>query len=556
MSDLVTDLKKKITKLFKDKRYSEIETELEKIGDLEKQAIPNINAYAVAKALNKNSEREDLVKAAYFFEKVYISDKSNLETLYNLALVSIRSRVYKYALPHLLERHKVNNKDHIVLEALSKINFVLGNISESNTYAHQLIKVNPGYLNGWEDYLSSLNYIAEKSQDHYLKYALEFNKLPKINCEPLLKKKNKTPSEKIKLGLLSPDFKTHSVSFFLNDTLSKISKNEFELFSFSNLEKKNHDNMTNAIKKSFDHWYDTKELSDIEFTNLVRSLDVDILIDLAGYTVGNRIQALRVRCAPIQVSWLGYCNTLGSDSIDYIIADRNLIKKEEEGLYVEKILYLPNIWNAMSKPKNLPSINELPAKNNSIFTLGSFNNFSKISSETIKVWSEILNNSNSRLILKSGSIEGDGSRENIKKKFQQYVHEENKILLLDRSKTTQEHLSEYNKIDLALDTFPFPGVTTTYEALLMGVPVLTMKGFNFNSRCGESINLNLKMNEFLADTTKDYVNKAITVQGNLNKLASLRSSLREITLGSFLFDTETFAKELSNILKETWNKTI
>jgi predicted O-linked N-acetylglucosamine transferase (SPINDLY family) len=314
--------------------------------------------------------------------------------------------------------------------------------------------------------------------------------------------------------------------------------------------------MTGAIKKSFDHWYDTKELSDIEFINLVRSLDVDILIDLAGYTLGNRIQALRARCAPMQVSWLGYCNTLGSDSIDYIVADRNLIKKEEEDQYVEKILYLPNIWNAMSKPKNLPSINELPAKDNSIFTLGSFNNFSKISSETIKVWAEILNNSNSRLILKSGSVEGDGSKENIIKKFKKYVHKENKILLLDRSQTMQEHLSEYNKIDLALDTFPFPGVTTTFEALLMGVPVLTMKGFNFNSRCGESINLNLKMNEFLADTAKDYVNKAIAVQGNLNKLVSLRSSLREITLESSLFDTETFAKELSNILKETWNKTI
>jgi len=548
------DLKQKLVELFNNKRYSEIEFELEKLGDLEKQPLQIMNAYAAAKALNINSGKKDLEKAAYLFEKVYSSDKSNLETLYNLIIVSIKSRVYRYVFQHLIDRYEVNNKDNKVLEALSKINFVTGNIPESNKYAYKLIKINPHYPQAWENYLSSLNYISEQSQQHYLKHALEFDKLTKIIDKPPLKKKPKDLKKKIKLGFISPDLRTHSISFFLQDVLSQINKHEFETFAFSNLEQQDQDNVTNAIKKSCDYWYDIKRLSDNEFIDLARSLDLDILIDLAGLLFGNRIQALRVRCAPIQISWLGYCNTLGIKNMDYIIADPNLIKKEEEELYSEEILYLPNIWNSMSKPKNLPNVNILPAKNSSIFTFGSFNNFSKISNETLKIWARILNDSNSRLILKSNGAKSDETNENILKKFKQYVNKENKVLILDRSLTTKEHLAEYNKIDLALDTFPYPGVTTSFEAILMGVPVLTMKGYNFNSRCGESINLNLNIKEFIATSTDDYYNKALRIQKDLDILSETRASLRQNALASPLFDTKTFTKDFSQILRKTLNK--
>ena len=300
--------------------------------------------------------------------------------------------------------------------------------------------------------------------------------------------------------------------------MSKINKKDFEIFAFSNLETNNYDEMTDDLKKLFDEWYDIKKMADIEFVNLARSLNIDILIDLAGFTVGNRIQALRTRCSPVQISWLGYCNTLGIKNMDYLITDPNLIKKEEESLYSEKILYLPKIWNVMSRQKNLPNINSLPSKESPIFTFGSFNNFSKLSNETIKLWSKILNNTNSRLILKSGSITSNLTFKYVAKKFKEHNVEENKILILDKNLTREEHLKQYNKIDVALDTFPYPGVTTSFESILMGIPVLTMKGFNFNSRCGESINLNLGMDEFIATDEEDYLIKAIQLQKDLTKL--------------------------------------
>ena len=553
MPDLDKDLNKKLIELFENKKYSEIEFELESLGDIEKLPTQTLMAYAVAKALNSKSKKNDFEKAAYFFERIYISNKSNLDVLYNLIIVSLKSGVFKYAYPHLIERHKDNKKDEKVLEALHKINFAMGNISESHLYSSQLIKVNPSYPSIWEDYLSSLNYITNKSQSDHLKYALEFDRLPKIDDNSLLKIIKKIKKNKIKLAFLSPDFKTHSVSFFLKDILSKINKKEFETFAFSNLETNLYDGMTNELKASFDEWHDIKKMSDIEFVNLARFLDIDILIDLAGFTVGNRIQALRTRCAPVQISWLGYCNTLGIKNMDYLITDFNLIKKDEEKYYSEKILYLPKIWNVMSKQKNLPNINSLPLKKSSIFTFGSFNNFSKLSNETIKLWSKILNNTNSRLILKSGSTSSDSTVKNIIKKFKEHGVEENKVLILDKDLTREEHLSHYNKIDVALDTFPYPGVTTSFESILMGVPVLTMKGFNFNSRCGESINLNLGMGEFIAADEQDYLAKAIQLQEDLTKLELLRSSLRERALASPLFDVANFTNEFSSILKKAWS---
>ena len=544
----------RLINLYNQKKYSELEFEIELLGDLETQLIPVIMIYAVSKALNPSSKKEDFVKAAYFFEKIYSQDKNNLEALYNLIIVSIRCGVYNYVTHHLIERHKTNNKDQKVIEALSKINFVLGNISESVHYLSKLIKINPNYPLAFEEYIISLNYISDKSQEEYFKQALEFDQLPKINCEPFIKINNK--KSKIKLAFLSPDFKMHSVGFFLKGVLEKISKKDFEIIAFSNLDTKYHDPMTGDLKKIFNKWHDIKNISDLEFVNLARSLDVDILIDLSGFTLGNRIQALRVRCAPIQISWLGYCNTLGLECVDYLIADHNVVKNNEEKFYSEKILYLPNIWSAMSKPTDFPKIEKLPVKSNSIFTFGSFNNFYKLSDETIKVWSKILNNSNSRLILKSSSIIDVKVVENLLKKFKQELSNQDSLVVIQNNLPREEHLRQYNQIDVALDPFPYPGVTTSFESVMMGVPVLTMRGFNFNSRCGESINLNLEMQEFIATNSEDYYLKAIQLQKDPTKLELLRSSLRDKALASPLFDVDNFSENFCNTLKKVWNNHI
>ena len=543
---LSTDLIIKLKKLFTEKKFTEIEFSIESLGELKK--LPNniLNLYAVSKALNPNSKIEDFKLSAYCFEKIYLADKSNREVFYNLIVTSVKAVDYTYLEKHLIEEYKKDKENPKILEGLAKMNFFYNNMKEASIYYEKLVSLKPEYANVWSSFIASLNYHYHYDQKKYLEFCRKFDETIKIETDNF--KFNLIKNKKIKIGFLSADFKNHSVSLFLREILNKLDKNEFELFGFSNLQLNFHDKMTMSLKKIFDKWYDIFNLKDEELVRLVRACNLDIIIDLSGHTYQNRINILKARCAPIQISWLGYCNTSGVKNMDYLIADPNLIKNDEHSLYSEKILYMPNIWNALSKPKNLPSIRNDKEKN--VFTFGSFNNFQKISLETIRLWSKILNVNNSRLILKSSTpFDNQKSKDILLKKFEIEKVDLKRIIVLDRKNTFEEHLDCYNKVDLSLDTFPYPGVTTSFQSWVMGVPVLTMKGFNFNSRCGESINYNLNFSELVAKNEKDYFDKSLDIKEKNNIDMNYRLALREKALKSNLFDTETFTKDFVGLIK-------
>ncbi len=197
-------------------------------------------------------------------------------------------------------------------------------------------------------------------------------------------------------------------------------------------------------------------------------------------------------------------------------------------------------------------IKKLKTKN--YFTFGCFNNFQKINPETIKLWSRILKETNSRLVLKTSMYPSKDLNEHTLNLFLEEGVNVDQVQILKRTKTIKEHLQLYNSIDLSLDTHPYPGVTTSFESIWMGVPVLTLRGFNFLSRCGESININLGLKNFICNDDDDFVNKAILLTKNLNYLNDLRINLRELAKKSHLFNSKNFAKDSSLNLKKTWNK--
>ena len=236
--------------------------------------------------------------------------------------------------------------------------------------------------------------------------------------------------------------------------------------------------------------------------------------------------------------------------MDYIISDRNLILQNEEKLYSEKILYMENIWNCHVGYDGERQFYDAPMIKNKYITFGSFNNFRKINDNVIDVWSSILKKiDNSKLILKASDT---ASVTKISKEF-----EKKGVLKMVEFKlhTTNldDHLNQYKNIDLALDTFPYNGVTTSFEAIWMGVPVLTMKGFNFNSRCGESINKNLDLEELIAVNEKDYVEKAISLTEN-DKILNLRKFVFDNCLKSPLFNKNNFSKQFFSSLEKIYNQ--
>ena len=338
----------------------------------------------------------------------------------------------------------------------------------------------------------------------------------------------------------------------MKNTLLYFDKYKFESFGIS-LSNDNLLKSSSEIKDNFDNWLDLSKLKNQQIIDKIQDLRIEILIDLMGLFHADRIEIFNSRIAPVQISWLGYPNTVGFPTIDYLIADDNLIKKDEEKYYLEKILRISKIWNCHSGFEFKRKLRDTPIKKNKFITFGSFNNFLKISEEVIEVWSKILKNvKNSKLILKSSL---NVNKNVLLQKFKKYgVHESIDFYEKKDFLNHKDHLDLYKKIDIALDTFPYNGVTTTFEALWSGVPVITMKGFNMNSRCGESILKNANLDNLISHNKSDYLGAALYYSNNPEKLNDLRKLIHTNILTTSLFDSKRFSNDFQNVLLNVYKK--
>jgi len=385
------------------------------------------------------------------------------------------------------------------------------------------------------------------AQSDFFKFGKFLNdNLKEYPQEKIIKFSNKK-NERIKIGFLSADIKeAHSVTYFLKTVLRHYDKKKFEIILFTNQIKE--DKTSEEVINLVDETINVGRYNDLKALNTIREYNLDIMIDIMGYTSRNRIELYKTRLAKKQVIWMGYCNTSGLNNMDYIIADPNLIKENEKKYFSEKVLYLPEIWNCHSGLSFVRKENPAPFLKNNYITFGSFNNPAKINENVIECWSNILKKiQGSKLIIKCANRRRKLDRiEEIFKKNGVL----DSVTFYTRIDKVEDHLNLYNKIDIALDTFPYNGVTTSFEAIWMGVPVITMSGYNFNSRCGESINKNLKLENLIARNEEDYINKAIDLSKKKEKYLNLRKSIFVEAPKSPLFDQKKFSKSFFEVLEE------
>ena len=506
--------------------------------------------YANSKALKKNSNLEDKKIAFDIFIEIYKSNPSFINALYNACAICFQIDEYNEILMLLEDFIRKGNYDKKIYSTLYKIYAVLGETEKTHKILELVVKKEPENLKAWSALIFNSLYLDQfvqnENSDLYKKFSNNITN-HKITEKISISKKN----SKIKIGFISPYFDGNSIDGFLLGLLENMDRKTFEIIGF-NLNISN--NKSKHLINYFDSWHHVHDLKDIDLINFIRRKNINILIDLVGHGPGNRLSVIKNRVAPIQISWLGYTNTTGLKEMDYIIADPNLIEENEHNLYYEKILYLPNIWNSHKEMDEKLEIKNLPYDKNNHITFGSFNNFKKISNSVIKVWSQILDETNSKLILKSSMHNNLELRERFLNKFPKSLTNKGKIILLEGQKKKLDHINLYNEVDIGLDTFPYTGVTTTFEAIWMGVPVLTLKGNNFSSRCGESININLKLEQFIAKDTDDYIKKAINFTKEIDHIRNLRKSLRGDAKNSPLFKTKNFAIQFCNELKNLWLK--
>ena len=553
-------IKKEIKNLFLQKRFSEIIFLIE--SKFEEKTPEILNILAISR-LSQQRSREIYKQSLSEFEEAYLKDKNSqngLNALMNYLNAAAdlddylghqdTSNFSKFFLDQSVKffkeaENKFGYNPKLILLGI-RIFKRLNQLDTILFYYKKLFDKSDLNLLTFTSWIFFNNYKTYWNQKDYFKFTklLDLH-IPNAPNEKLINLSNKK-NDKIKIGFLSSDInKSHSITFFLKTICASYNKKEFELYLFLN--HKIEDEGVENFKKLVDGIFNVSNLDDIEAINFIRKKNIDITFDIMGLSSSNRIALFKNRISPIQISWLGYCNTLGIKNMDYLIADPNLIYKNELDQYSEKVLFLPNIWNCHNGFEFSRQEYPAPVLKNNYITFGSFNNFNKINSSVVKIWSNILKKiPNSKLIIKSPTKKDIDYLENL---FDTNNVKES-ISCLPPEKEFINHLNLYQKIDIALDTFPWNGVTTSFESIWMGVPVLTMKGYNFNSRCGESINRNIKMEELIASDEDDYIKKAVNLATNKNYLVSIRKKIYNEAITSPLFNVDKFSRDFFNLLKK------
>jgi predicted O-linked N-acetylglucosamine transferase (SPINDLY family) len=349
-------------------------------------------------------------------------------------------------------------------------------------------------------------------------------------------------NEKIRIGYFSADFKNHPVAFLIAELFEIHDRSQFEIYAFSLL--KSSDDMGERLKLAFDHFIEVGNKSDIEIAQLSRSLNIDIAVDLTGITDSSRTGIFSYRAAPIQVNYLGYPGTMGTDYIDYIVADKTLIPVESQSCYSEKVVYLPNSYQVNDRKRLISdrqfTKEELGLPENG-FVFCCFNNNFKILPATFDGWMRILSAVEGSVLwlLQDNSWVVD----NLKKEAQKRGIDGQRLVFADRVPLS-EHLARHRQADLFLDTYPYNAHTTTSDALWSGLPVLTLMGRSFASRVAASLLNAIGLPELITSTQEEYEALAIDLALNPNKLTDIKNKLANNRLTDPLFDTPLFTQNL------------
>ncbi len=379
------------------------------------------------------------------------------------------------------------------------------------------------------------------------------NKYKSIDAFKKVTVKNK--SKKIRIGYYSADFRNHAMSLLLVKMFELHNKSEFETFAFSFGPEKN-DDMKKRISLAFDKFIEVNHKTDEEIAKLSRQLDINIAIDLMGFTKWNRFGIFENKCAPIQINYLGYPGTLGSKNIDYIISDKFLIPKSNQKYYSEKIIYLPNSYQVrdftqkISKKKFTKEELGLP-KNSFVFCC--FNNHYKLTPSIFSIWMNILKKvNNSVLWLVEGNIK---TSENLKKEANLKGINPDRIIFA-RKVSMEEHLSRHSAADLFIDTYPYGAHTTCSDSLWAGLPVVTLIGQTFASRVAGSILSAMDMSELVTHTKNEYENLILDLSKNYKKLNEIKNKLNKNRLARPFFDTKIYTKNLEKAYKNIYEKNL
>ena len=520
----------------------------------------NAKAYNTLGNILRNKEK--LKDSVVAYDKAIKIDSEYWEAIKNMADVLAELKLHDKA---LIYYHKLIGKELDSEDLLN--NFLLSKMN----------------INHWENFEEIKNDVKEKInkkeitiQPFLLNHLTDDPKLIKLNSQTWISKRLiestngngfdntignlkilKKNKDKIKIGYFSADFHDHSVLHVMTDIFKYHDQSMFDLYAFSHGIKKD-DSFRKKIKHYFKKFYVINDLSDEEAVKLARSEEIDIAINLTGITKNHRTEIFLKRVAPIQINYLGYPGTMGTNLIDYIIADKNIIPESEKKYYVEKVKYLPECYLPEPKKfflkstKNFSKQNFNLPQNKIIFC--AINSPLKINPKILNLWIRILKRVESSVLW----IKADNelSKKNLLSEFKRRGIGVDKVVFAEKIKDMSDHLKRLELADIFLDSTPFSSHSTSYDYINAGLPMVTIKGNSFASKVASSIYSSINMNELVAKSEAEYEKIAVDLANDKLKLEEIKDRIKKNIQNSNLFKSKEFTKELEKVYLEIFNENI
>jgi len=485
-------------------------------------------------------------KSIELFKQVFLKDPNNIEGYFNFGNL-LRDIGQFHASINCYEKCiGLNPSFFDALNNLANVQFLLGNIDDSIKIYRKTLSIRPKDPYVFNNYLCTLSYSVKSSNETILLESKKFNKLleqeVKFYSESYIDSSNKN---KLRIGFVSGDFRSHPVGYFLRPLLENLDKDKFDIFSFSN--NPFDDSYTLTLKNFFDSWLDIKSLSDKTVAELVYKSEIDFLIDLSGHTGHNRLPIFAFRPARFQLTWLGYWSTTGVNEIDYIIGDPHIMPPNNDKFYTEKVLRLPNTRWCYSMENYLDNKNESFNLKKEKFTFGYMGNFAKVNKEVIDIWISLLKEFPDTNIFLKSRVFLDTE---IKKMFENFFINQKinpKRVTLEAHGNKEEYLRSFLKLDIFIDTYPFSSGTTIIDSLSMGTPVLTRYGDTAISREGYSILKNLALDAWAVKNKQSLINEFRSILES--DLVNIKSNIKERIFQSEIFDGKKFARDFEVLLE-------
>lgn len=487
-------------------------------------------------------------------QRVIEREPANVDAHFQLGLAGMRINQYEDALGHfafVLERAPDN------VEALTNqaaVHFGLGQIRESLNHLDRALKLSPDLVPVWQNYISILNYDEDvplaRLMERHRKAGRRIARLtPKV---PASYANDPSPDRRLRIGYLSGDFFNHPAAHYIEPVLRLHDRANFDIYAYSLIGWS--DPVTKAFQGHVPNWRDVSLLDDESLFRTIQADGIDILIDLSGHTARNRILLMARKPAPVTVNWIGYLNTIGIPSYDYAILDPHLLSRPAESGFVERVWRLPHSAYCYTPLIGDRPVAPAPCQTNGYVTFGCFNNPAKLSRVSLNAWAQILKAMpDSRLLFKYKTYSAESvQRRVIEAMVAQNVDSER--LVFEGFSPLGSFFDTFGSIDVALDSFPYTGVTTTMHTLFMGVPLVSLEGDTPMQRFGRTALTAIDHTDWIARSPQDYVAIAIRLAKEAKTNPGLRQEIRQRMLASPLMCHDVFVRDLEAAYRGMWQR--